>query len=377
MKTITICLSLLLFLNSCNTAKSDDTKQANTDKIVESIELTTEQIKNADLSYTSLEEKNIASVLKVHGKIDVPPQNMVSVSMPLGGYLKSTHLLPGMHVSKGESIAVMDDLQYIQLQQNYLNAKAQSVYYAKELERQSALNQSKASSDKVLQQAQLDYNTNRIELKALAEKLKLININPLTLNEDNISKSVHIYSPIDGFVSKVNVNIGKNVNPSDILFELVNTKDIHLNLTIFEKDIEALYVGQKVLAYTNQSNKKHDCEIILIGHDLSPESSTEVHCHFQSYDASLMPGMYMNAEIETVNQKSLTLPESAIVGYEGKHYVFMVLGNNTFKFVEVQLGATASGYTSIKNAKALEGQKIVNKGAYTLLMSLKNKTEEE
>jgi len=43
----------------------------------------------------------VSDVLKVNGLVDVPPQNIVSVSFPLGGYLKHTTLLPGMHVSKG------------------------------------------------------------------------------------------------------------------------------------------------------------------------------------------------------------------------------------------------------------------------------------
>ncbi len=377
MKTIIFNVCILLFIHSCKQSVADDTSEVMPSLDEKSITLSEAQFKQAEISYTTLVEKNIASLIKINGKIDVPPQNMISVSMPLGGYLKSTQLLPGMHVSKGESIAVMEDLQYIQLQQAYLNAKAQSVYFEKELERQTVLNQSKASSDKILQQAQLDFNTNKIELSALSEKLRLIGIQPNTCHDHTISKSVNLYSPIDGFVSKVNVNIGKYVNPADILFELVNTKDIHLNLTVFEKDIESLYIGQKVLAFNNQSNKKYNCEIILIGHDLSAEGSTEVHCHFESYDAGLMPGMYMNAEVEAETEKMQVLPESAVVDFEGKNYVFVVREKNKFESIEVQLGAKENGFVGIKNYIALDHQKIIDKGAYTLLMALKNKAEEE
>ena len=62
-------------------------------------------------------------------------------------------------------------------------------------------------------------NKQRIIMNALAQKLRLININPTTLTVDNITKNVRLYSSIAGFVSKVNVNIGKYVNPSDVLFE--------------------------------------------------------------------------------------------------------------------------------------------------------------
>ena len=233
MKNIIITLTACLIL-SCQSKKEEAPAAANS--LTESIaSLTEAQLKNANITTGRLEKKSISSVLKVNGQIDVPPQNMVSISMPLGGYLKSTKLLPGMHINKGEVIATMEDQQYVQLQQDYLTTKSRLHYAEKEYERQKELNQSQASSDKVYQLADAEYKTLRITLSALGEKLKLININPPALSEKNISKSVNIYAPITGFVSKVNVNIGKYVNPADVLFELINPTDIHLNLKIFGK----------------------------------------------------------------------------------------------------------------------------------------------
>lgn len=193
-----------------------------------SVQLTDAQMKNAGIVTGKPELKNISSVLKVNGTIDVPPQNMVSISVPLGGYLKSSKLLPGMHVTKGQTIAVMEDPQYIQLQQDYLTAKTNLAFAEQEYNRQKELNQSKASSDKVFQQAEANFRSQEILVKSLSEKLKLININPSRLSAGNISRSIYIPSPINGFVSKVNVNIGKYTSPSEVLFEIINPADIHL-----------------------------------------------------------------------------------------------------------------------------------------------------
>ncbi len=371
-----IILSSFVLLYACG---SKQTTEQTTDNAVVNetvITLTDAQLKNSQLQIGKLEERNISSIIKVNGKIDVPPQNMVSVSMPLGGYLKTTKLLPGMHVGKGEVIATMEDLQYIQLQQEYLTAKSKVVFAEAEYNRQKELNQSKATSDKVFQQAQMDYNTQKIALSALSEKLKLINVNPQSLSENTLSKAVNIYSPIDGFVSKVNVNIGKYVNPADILFELVNTSDIHLNIKVFEKDLEKLAIGQKVMAYNNQSDKKHPCEIILISQDLTPERTAEVHCHFLDYDKTLLPGMYMNADIEVKSNHVLTLPEEAIVSFEGKEYVFVTEKEKTYILMEVKTGSKENGFIEIVNGEKISQKSIVTKGAYTLLMKLKNKSEE-
>ena len=376
MKKILIIYTLLLLFSACN--KQTETVNKTEDSVNESlVKLTDIQIKNAGIKTALIEEKSIAYTLKVNGKIDVPPQNMVSVSAQLGGYLKSSQLLPGMKVKKGEIIAIMEDQQYIQIQQDYLITKTKLNYLEKEYSRQKELNDSKASSDKVFQQTEAEYQSQKIALKALYEKLKLIGVSPESLSESNISRNVNIYAPIDGFVSSVNVNIGKYVNPSDVLFELVNPTDIHLSLTVFEKDIEKLFVGQKVIAYNNnEPDKKHDCAIILIGQHLSNERSTEIHCHFNDYDKTLLPGMYMNAEIEIKSNKAKALPSEAIVSFDDKNYIFIKEGTNNFLIQEVTIGNTENNYTEIINSEKYHNKQIVITGAYSLLMSLKNAKEE-
>lgn len=368
---------IFVFLASCGQKQAQtETQEAALHQT--QITLTAAQLKNANLSFAKPQQKTMATVLKLNGKIDVPPQNMVSVSVPMGGYLKTTKLLPGMHVNKGEVIAIIEDQQYIQLQQDYLLAKEKIAYAKLEYERQLALNQSKATSDKVYQQATAEYNSLKIMLSSLAEKLRLIGKNPALINENNISRSINIYAPINGFVSKVNVNVGKYISPTDVLFELVNPADIHLALTVFEKDLSQLFVGQRVVAYTNnEPSKKHDAEILLIGKDLSAERSTEVHCHFENYDKLLIPGTYMNAEVQVKAGNKLVLPEEAIVQHNNKQYAFIQKSTHQFELTQVQTGVIENGYIVLLNADAVAKQNFVVKGAYTLLMSLKNTPEEE
>ena len=240
------------------------------------------------------------------------------------------------------------------------------------------MNKSKASSDKIYQQAETDYRSNNILISGLQQKLQLIGISPQSLNETNISSAVSIRAPIDGYVSSVKVNIGRYVTPSDILFELVNPMDIHLALTIFEKDIDKLHIGQKLVAYNNSKfEKKYPCEIILIGRDVNAERSIQVHCHFENYDRKLVPGMYMNAEIEIGNSNDYVVPEEAIVRYGDKQFIFVVIANSEYEMIEVTTGDSQNGIVAIIQAKGidLKNTAIVTKNAYTLLMMLKNTAE--
>ena len=376
MKQIIILTNMALLLTACSGNKPEEAKsETQTNENI--VTLTDAQLKNGGIQTAKLEEQSISSVLKVNGKIDVPPQNMVSISVPLGGYLKSTKLLPGMHVSKGEVIAVMEDQQYIQLQQDYLAAKAQFSFNESEYNRQKDLNESKATSDKVFEQTKAAYQTQNILVKSLEEKLKLIGVNPNRIGANNISRSINIYSPINGFVSAINVNIGKYVNPSDVLFELVNPTDIHLALNIFEKDVDKLFIGQKLLAYTNsQPEKKYPCTIILISKNLSDESSAEVHCHFEQYDKTLLPGMFMNAVIEVKSNNAKVLPDDAVVRFENKQYAFIAKGNNQFEIIEVKAGNSENGFTEISADEKLANETFVTKGAYNLLMKMKNTADD-
>ncbi len=379
MKKYILIYSLLFGFIACKNVAPDE-QEAEMVEDPTQVTLTDNQLKNAGLETGKIELRSISSLLKVNGKIEVPPQNMVSISVPMGGYLKSSKLLEGMHINKGEIIATMEDQQYIQLQEDYLTAKIHFTGIESEYLRQRTLNQSKASSDKIFQQAETEYLAQKITIRSLEEKLKLIGINPEKLSEATISKSIQITSPIDGYVSQANMNVGKYVQPQDVLFELVNPTDIHLSLTIFEKDLSKISIGQKIFAYTNNNpDKIYTCAIILIGKDVSPERTIQVQCHFENYDKSLIPGMYMNAEVEVSTNNAYVIPDEGLVRFEGKQYVYIASANNAFDMVPVNTFNNENGYTQIvfEDDLVAADKTFVLKGAYTLLMKMKNSEEEE
>lgn len=365
----------LLSCNNKNTNENAGTANAVLDE--NTIQLTETQLSKIGLKTDTLRLDAITQSIQVSGKIDVPPQNLVSVSFPIAAYLKSTSLLPGMHVTKSTVIAVLEDQQFIQLQQDYLTAKARNNYLENEYLRQKQLNASQASSDRLFQQAEAEYLSNKINLSSLKQKLSLIGISVDKLSDQNISKTVKVYSPIDGFVSKVNVNVGKYVIPSEVMFELVNPSDIHLNLSVFEKDLSKLTIGQQVWAYTNTGNKKYKCEIILIGKDIGSDRTVDVHCHFDEYDKTLVPGLYMNALINLNNQNVYVVDEEAVVSFEGKTYVFCKIDSKVFKMMQVDVVEKQNGLIGLGiSSNDIKKYSVVTNGSYSLLMALKNNCEE-
>lgn len=368
-------LSLLIIgCNSRGEAPAEETQTIETDKVT----FTDIQLKNTGIETGGLIEKEIASVLRANGRIDLPPHNIVSISVPMGGYLRSTSLMPGMRVTKGQVLATIEDKEYIALQQDYLTAKVQLEFDEKEYNRQQELNVSKASSDKATEQAKANYLSRRLLIRSLGEKLKLIGINPALLKEENISKNIHVYAPISGYVTRINANVGKYINPSETLFELVNPERPHLNLRVFEKDLEQLRTGQKLVAYTNMDpNKKYTGRIILVSPEITENGTAEVHCHLDNAGKNLVPGMYLNAEVQLENRSRHVINSDAVVRFEGDNYLFEQIGHGEFQLVKAEIGERDKEYTEIRNAAMLHDKKLVLKGAYALLMKLKNIEEED
>ncbi len=394
---IILSLTAILF-SACSSKEKTQTEAA--EKKTEdanNVELTEEQFKTVNIQYSTIEEKNLSSVIRASGMLDVPPQQLITISSPYGGTLKNTELLQGMPVTKGEIIAILENPEFIQLQQDYLDYKSQLAYLKEELDRQQELAKENVNAKKTLQKAGSEYNSMMARVQGLKSKLQLININPDKINPDNISGKANLYAPISGYVTKVMVNIGKFVDANQELFEIVDTRHLHAELTIFEKDVPKIKIGQSIRFILNNETKERFAEVHLIGREISAERTVRVHGHLLQEDKNLLPGMYLKAIVETGVATTTALPDKAIVQSAGKSYIFIAAdemneekkpgaADNSkttekhiaFKRIEVTTGVSENGYTEVILPEGFDRtSKIVINGAYDLLSKMNNVEEEE
>ena len=397
---ITIILAACCIFISCGTKPSAPIAAVEEHRDEASIvEFTQAQFTRSGIEFGKVEMKNLSSTIAVNGMLDVPPQKMVSVSALMGGFIKSTNLLQGMKVKKGQLIVSIQNPDFIQIQTQYLEAIQKLKFMGLEYKRQEELSKENVSSAKIFQQVSADFNSLQAVVGGLEEKLKILNIEPSTLTKSNIRSVVNIYSPTKGYVTTVNVNIGSFVNPQDVICKIVDTDHLHAELTVFEKDISKIKIGQKIqFILVNEGNKERKASVYLINHEISPERTVRVHAHIEKEDPNLMPNMYLKALIEVgENNKTTTLPDQAIVNADGKSYIFIkndghghehkeekhadsVASNevHTFKAIEVTKGITQNGYTEVLLPEGfdMEHTEVVTKGAYDLLSKMNNSEEE-
>jgi cobalt-zinc-cadmium efflux system membrane fusion protein len=376
----------MIALISCNggtkAAVENETEEVIPEDIVE---LRADQIKLANIETGAVETRTLSGTLKVNGTIAVAPQNLATVSMPLGGFIKNTSLMPGNTVRKGQTLAIIENQEFVDIQQAFLEAKSKLEFSEAEYNRQNELYNNDVSSQKNLQQVTTDYKSLKTQVKALEQKLALIGIDPARLQEDNISSSVALLSPISGFVKTVNVNIGKFVSPSDILFEIVNSDKLFLELTLFEKDADKVSAGQKIRFFINNETEEHDAVIYQTGKSINSDKTYTVYASVIGTCKNVLPGMYVNAIIESTSNEVTALPSDAIVSFDDKDYIFVFNKNKEedgkpfteYRIIEVQKGVSDGGYTEVILPEGFDinTAKVVIKGAYNLLSAKKNAGE--
>ncbi|MFC0345386.1 efflux RND transporter periplasmic adaptor subunit [Epilithonimonas hispanica] len=381
LKNISILsLSVILILSSCSGKKEEEkTVYENTkfkEKDQNTVQMSDKQLQSIGLTTTTVQEKTMQKLVRLNGKVEIEPSHISSISSIMGGHIKSINVINGSHFSKGQVLAVVEDPQFIQLQQDYLVTKAQLESARLNLNRQKDLNITKATSDKTLQTAQADYSTLNATLKGLEEKLRIIGINAKGLNSSNIRSRINIYAPFNGFVSKILVNNGQYINPSDTLFELINPTGLLLELKVFENDVNDVKIGQEILVYNNQNpDKKSTAKIVSIVPNIENGGSSIAVAKLSTPNPEFIKGMYINAEVTINSRFTIGLPNESVVSFESKNYVFEDLGNKKYKMIPVNVGISDDQFTEILKADNLKDKKIVQKGAYSLLMALKNKAE--
>ncbi|MEA5427098.1 efflux RND transporter periplasmic adaptor subunit [Arcicella lustrica] len=370
-------ITLLINIACSNTKAEEQDKEAET--ITDVVTLSAEQIKNAKLTLGNFDQTTISDEVKANGMVDVPPMNMASVSIPISGYVKSTNILPGSAIRKGGVLATIYSMDYIQLQQDYLQAVSKLKYLELELDRQNTLSKEDVGAKKKLQQADSEVSSIKALTKALELKLEMIGCSVEKLKKGQILSVINITSPIDGYVKIANLSIGKNVAPTDVLFEIVGDAHKHIELKVFENDINKIKVGQKIMVENPKfSEKNMTATVFLVGKNVEADTKTiNIHGHIddEAMENKLTVGQYVNTKILTGKRIVNTLPESAVVLHGNGGFIFIKTKENTFQQIPVKIGITERGNIEVIPEKNIGNQQVVKQGA-SILQAMLTGSEE-
>ena len=398
---LSILFSILFVLFSCGEKKTEEAGHEE-EKSENQVALTAAQFKTVGVETGTIENRNLNLVIKANGYTTVPPQNMANISTLIGGTVKDIFVLEGTFVNKGKVLATIQNLDVVEMQEDYSSAIANIEYLQLEFNRQKKLSDQNVNPRKVFQEVKAKLAVERARAQAAKNKLQALNMST------NGASLVPIVSPISGYVGKISIAKGAFAETGVLLFEVVDNSQMHLDLNVYEKDLGSISVGQEVdFVLTNQSNKSIKGKIFGINKSFSNESKTvAVHAKINTEDAKgLISGMYVSANINITNATVPALPKDAVVKNGDKYFVYVqqlhqdkVIGKKAeahlhkegeahseeaageeeghnevlFKAIEVIPGTTDLGYTEVKFVEKIPADaKIVVKGAFYLLSAMK------
>lgn len=375
--------------------------------------LNAEQLNAVGVQVGEIERRKLSASITVVGRLEVPNFSKANATSLYGGAIQRLLVQVGSTVRKGQVIATIADPEFLRLQEEYLTLESRITFASQEQRRQQELNAGNAGALRNLQNAEAEVNTLQTRRASLRKQLQLMGLDPQNLNPDNLQSSLSVKSPIDGTVSHVFAKVGTYVDVSSPVAEIVDNGDIHADLSVFEKDLPSVRVGQTVnFSLTNNPGRMYEAEVFSIGAAFEGDGkSVPVHCTIKGDKTGLIDGMGINGLISHDDQEVLAVPDDAIVDSEGKYYIFAVTdkepeeeghahseggaeggegehshgeenghdhgaeeeGSMNFEKIAVAKGETSLGYTAITPVTELpDGVKIVIKGAFFINAKMNN-----
>ena len=369
-KSLLFSLALVLF-GSCGDTKKAATENKTSDPL---IQVTQAQFKQGKMLLGSFEEKAFPKTIAANGTIDVPPENRAVVNASMGGYIKKTPLIIGHTVTKGQLLLTIENPAFIVLQQQYMEVNAQLAYLKAAYQRQTQMKAENISSQKSFLKAESEYQTAVARHISLDKQLRMLNISPKSVRQGNMSAIARIYAPIAGSITKVNVTKGSYVSPATEILEIIDNDHIHLELSVYEKDIMKVKEGQKIeFNIPEASSETYTATVHLIGTTIEQNRTVKVHGHPKvTSENNFLTGMFVEANIITESTIAKAIPNEAIIEIDDVAYVLILdkkdENNYFFKQIEVTVKESYKGYSTLESKNNFQPDtQFLTKGVFSLL----------
>jgi cobalt-zinc-cadmium efflux system membrane fusion protein len=373
----TLVLLATIFTYSCGQQSSEtagiEISKASSEEGI--IMLTLDQFNSMNMAWGNMDSSQFSDEITVQGAVRVPVENMQEVTTFYGGYVSGMELLEGQPVKKGEVLFYLENPEFILLQQNYLEVKSQLNYLKSEFDRQKTLFGEKIASQKNYLKAEADYQGTRAKAESLKRQLGLLRINADELQPESIRSKVPIYSPIAGFVTAINVVPGAYIQPRDVAVSLISKEHLHMELVVFEKDVIRIKKGQTVAVHIPEIYSEIlIAEVFMVGQSINEARQINVHADLidESKESMLVPGMFIEAKIQTDPQQGLSVATTAVIESDGKMYVLVLREKKEHGFalekIEVQTGRMVNGKIQILSGSKLSvTDQLLVKGGFNLM----------
>lgn len=321
------CIGLFLVVQSCGSSESATSSEVETSQDSH-ITVTQMQFDSSAFELGKAVSTEFPQSIRVFGKSHLPEKNKYVATTMISGIVGSINLIEGQTVRKGQVLFSIQNPELISMQEDYLIYKNKLPLLKEEMARQEEMFKANITSKKDLLASQMLYSETLSRLASLEEKFKVYGINIQKISNQNLVSRVYVTSPMSGFVSEINIHQGMHLDASTQAMLIAGTEDLHLELDVLEKDAMKLRHGQKVIFYVqNNMDQPLQAVVDVIKPEVNESHMVSIHCDILD-KKGVLSGMYVVADLDLGDTKTLSLPEEAVVKSEGKSYVLKLIEKN-------------------------------------------------
>lgn len=361
---------LLNLILSCGSSKDDAKGNMNEKKGL--IYLSQEQFETEKIVLGSPSNVLFSNSITCTGYLTAPPKSIAKINTILSGRIEAIHCSLGEQVKKGQLLALLSSSLLIEMQQDYLKAIAEMKMVEAEYIRKKDLYDDNIATEKEFLMAESEYKLIQADIEAFSLKLNRLQLDLNKVRNGKLYANYPIYSPIDGFVTQLNMVMGDYIEPQEIALEVIDVSKLELSLSVFEKNMPDLEIGLPVkFQFLNKSNQTYSANISSIVKRLDPDSRS-IECRAsvrKSKGVAFIHGASVQADIITSEAEAMALPIEAFQKDGESYYIFVIKERGADGFyiekVEVETGQVSKTHIEITNPK-IEADVLVS-GIYNLL----------
>ncbi|MBX3101741.1 MAG: efflux RND transporter periplasmic adaptor subunit [Bacteroidetes bacterium] len=346
------------------------------------LHLQAHELELAGIRLGSTTPRPMEEVLRVNGRVKLPPSQHAQLSSPIGGTLHALYVQEGQYVGKGAVLAHIQSMEFIQMQEDYLSVQQQRLLAGQELERQQMLAEASATAGKTLQQAQTEYDRLGVRYEALRTRLQVLGIQPERLRADNLLPYLPLFAPQAGVVQQLQGKIGAYIQPEVPLMQLMGRSQLQIDLQIFPQYIPRVRSGQQVRIYfPGQTQVVWQGQLGTLDAAITEQAPYLLaHIQVPAHQTALAGGMLVYADVVLQTHAMLpTLPDAAFIDVGDSTYLYAAdsLADGVYlQRLAVERGAASQGYTALMDTIPLHKRtRFVVSGA-RMLMDMNSSQEE-
>jgi membrane fusion protein, copper/silver efflux system len=312
-------------------------------------------IQNMGVRLARVERRALAKDIRTYGTVAYDETKIYAVTTKFNGWIEKLYVnFEGDKVRKGQPLFAIYSPELVSAQEEYLLA----------LHQDASLSSSAYPRIQESAQRLLEASRTRLRYWDLTdEQIREIEQTGRT------RKTLTVYSPTNGVVTKKYAFEGHYVKAGDHQYEIVDLSTVWVDVDIYEYELPWVRQGMPAemdLAYI--PGKRFTGKVLYVYPYLDAKTRTaKLRLEFPNPDYLLKPEMYANVYLKSaVSHDSLVIPQEAVLQSGVRNLVFISLGKGKFQPRQVKIGVEGNHDEYQVLSGLTEGEEIVVSAQFML-----------